>query len=101
MNKEIVKQNLVIRKEKKLNFDPDPKWARVFMDIDSPKESDEAISILRNAGFCVTTLPASGIVGPRLKVGINIFQGLDEIKKFVSSQDSSGSENYGRKKEPK
>lgn len=69
-----------------LNYDPDPWWARVFEDIDNSEESEKAVNFLRSVGFCVTTLPAGGIIGPRLKVGINIFQGLGEIKEFVKGR---------------
>ncbi|GFP33071.1 hypothetical protein HKBW3S42_01384 [Candidatus Hakubella thermalkaliphila] len=86
MNKEIDKENSVIRKEEKLNFDPNSRWARVFVAPNNLKESKEAFDILMEAGFHVTAMEVEGIMGPELRIRREIYRGLDQIKMFVETE---------------
>lgn len=61
-------------------------WARLW--VDESEDSQKAIPLLRNAGYCVVTLPISGISGPELRIGRNSYYGLREIIQFLKDNDS-------------
>lgn len=56
-------------------------WARLY--VSHSEESAKALQILRERGFYVTALPVSGIPGPELKIGREVYRGLSEIKGFL------------------
>jgi len=61
--------------------------ARLCVDY-SEKNSLEAITILRNAGFRVTATPVSGIIEPELTLGSTSYHGIDEIRELVDRVNS-------------
>lgn len=56
-------------------------WARLY--VDESEESLEAIELLRRAGFRVITFPVNGRIGPQLKLGRRVYQGLEEIQNMI------------------
>jgi len=65
-------------------------WARLF--VDDSEESFQALKLLRDAGFSVTTLPVSGLSGPELKLGTSVYRGLGEIQNLVKKLNSAESD---------
>jgi len=57
------------------------KWARLCGEYD--KDTFEAMGVLREAGFRVSTAPVSGMPEPELNYDGFTYYGLDQIKKFA------------------
>lgn len=51
----------------------------------SDKTSQEAVDLLREAGFSVSASPVSGLGQPVLTMGPHTYYGIWEIRKFVNS----------------
>lgn len=60
---------------------PQEEWARVY--TDQSKDSPKAVELLRQAGYRVITFPVGGKIGPELKLGRNVYQGLEDIQMFL------------------
>ena len=66
--------------------------ARLCIDF-SEETSFEAIELLQQVGFRVSTIPVSGLLGPELALGSTIYYGIDSIKDLVKSLKEK-SKNY-------
>ncbi len=59
-------------------------WARLY--VDESDDSVRATDLLRNAGYCVVTIPVSGNGGPELRLGKGVYLNLAEIRRLVESE---------------
>lgn len=62
---------------------PKEQWARLYMD--QSEESSQVIELLRNSGFRVITFPINGSMGPELRLGRQVYRGMEEIKKLIQA----------------
>ncbi|MFA5015625.1 MAG: hypothetical protein WC549_08820 [Actinomycetota bacterium] len=53
------------------------------MDENRPEESEEVINLLKDYKFFVISMPATGIVGPQLKLYGDTIYGFEDIKKYI------------------
>lgn len=56
-------------------------WAKIYADLS--EESRKAIKYLRKEGFPVLAIPVDGKFGPELRIGLDSYYGLKEIKAFA------------------
>lgn len=64
---------------------PNNRHARLSVNY-SNHECQEAITILRKAGFEITSSPVSELVVPVLTLGSNTYYGISEIRQAVLSE---------------
>jgi hypothetical protein len=61
---------------------PKEEWARIY--VDNGHDSLEAVNLLRERGYFVHTLRVAGNFVPRLLFRHQTFEGLSEIRRFLS-----------------
>ena len=59
------------------------KLARIY--LDESDSSIKAFKLLRKKGFIVISLPISGKIGPKIRIGEETYQGLKQIRAALKS----------------